>query len=170
LIRDHSHQFKLASKRFEEQIVTRQCAQAELSDSAMWLHAWACTLSAIDRDVRKGVRGAEFAQRWSAAMHFFDMAENEIKECFRRLALDDDGQMVRCAKFAMEFADTLPNSDYVIHEASPNSRGTGKPPARAGIRAFPGDNASPTGVRASARMSSDEESNMRAEARTPTDA
>jgi alkylation response protein AidB-like acyl-CoA dehydrogenase len=141
LIRDHSHHFKLASKRFAEQIVTRQCAQAEIADSAMWLHAWACTLSAIDRDVRKGVRGADFTRRFSAATHFFDIAENEIGDCFRRLLQDDDGQMVRAAKFAMEFADTLPNSDYVIHEASPNAHGTGKPPARTGIRQFPGDNA-----------------------------
>ena len=75
----------------------------------------------------------------------------------------------RCRQAPWRFCDTLPNSDYVIHEASPNARGMGKTPARTGIRQFPGDNATPVGVRASARMDLDDNvaTDMRAEAHTP---
>jgi acyl-CoA dehydrogenase family protein 9 len=141
LIRDHSHAFKLASKRFADQIVSRQCVQALLADSAMWLHAWACTLSKLDHDARVNSRDPDFERRWTAAHHFFDLAEMEIQRCFHDLKQDDDGHMIRSAKAAMQYAVTLPNSDYMIHEASPNAKGTGKAPARTGIRQFPGDNA-----------------------------
>src|SRR6185437_1957137 len=39
-IAEHSHQFKLASKHYGEQIISRQTVQARLADSAMWIHAW----------------------------------------------------------------------------------------------------------------------------------
>src|SRR5690606_5261440 len=44
VVRQHAHEFKLAAKREEEKIVTRQVVQARLADATMWLHAWACTL------------------------------------------------------------------------------------------------------------------------------
>ena len=46
-----------ASKRYEEAIVHRQCVQARLADNAMWLHAFACTLSKLDQDLRRGPEG-----------------------------------------------------------------------------------------------------------------
>ncbi|HEX3358935.1 MAG TPA: hypothetical protein VHS31_18295, partial [Tepidisphaeraceae bacterium] len=134
-IRDHSFHFKLASRRFAEKIVTRQCVQARLADSAMWLHAWACTLSKLDREIR-----ARKSQN-SAALHFMEMADQEIANCFYQLDRNTDNSMQHAAQSAMQHCDKLPNSDYVIHEASPNAKGTGKPPARTGIRQFPGDNA-----------------------------
>src|SRR5438552_7592202 len=39
MVREHSHQFKLAGRHYGEQIVSRQLVQARLADSAMWLHA-----------------------------------------------------------------------------------------------------------------------------------
>jgi hypothetical protein len=72
-----------------------------------------------------------------------DMAEHEIQRCFRELTDNTDVTMQSASRDAMKYCDTLPNSDYVIHEASPNAPGTGKPPARAGIKQFPGDNAAP---------------------------
>jgi hypothetical protein len=155
LIRDHSHQFKLASKQFEQEIVKRQCVQARLADSAMWLHAWACTLSKLDCELRRGVHDAKFQSDYDAAIHFMRLAEQEILDCFRRHHTNSDASMIPAAKSAMVFCDTLPNSDYMIHEASPNAHGTGKPPARAGIRQFPGDNAQSAGERTSARVVSD---------------
>jgi acyl-CoA dehydrogenase family member 9 len=134
-IRDHNFHFKLASKRYKEKIITRQCVQARISDSAMWLHAWACCLSKLDRDVRHGQPVS------AAAVHFMDMADHEIEDCFRQITENTDDTMHPAAQAAMEYCNTLPNSDYVIHEASPNAKGTGKPPARTGIRQFPGDNA-----------------------------
>ena len=62
-------------------------------------------------------------------------------DCFRRLDDNTDTSMISAAKSALAYSETLPNSEYVIPEASPNARGTGKPPARTGIRQFPGDNA-----------------------------
>ena len=82
-IRDHSHQFKLASKRFADQIVSRQCIQARLSDSAMWLHAWACTFSKLDRDVRNLDYDMRISRDHDAAVHFMEIAEQEIRRCFR---------------------------------------------------------------------------------------
>jgi acyl-CoA dehydrogenase family member 9 len=49
--------------------------------------------------------------------------------------------MQTAARSAMQYCDTLPNSDYVIHEASPNAKGTGRALSQTGIRQFPGDNA-----------------------------
>ena len=77
-----------------------------------------------------------------------------------------DDTMALAARVPCSIADTLPNSDYVIHEASPNAQRHRQAAAQTGIRQFPGDNADPLGVRASARMSS--ETNMRAEVRTPS--
>jgi alkylation response protein AidB-like acyl-CoA dehydrogenase len=141
-IRDHSHEFKLASKNFANKIVTRECVQARLSDSAMWLHAWACTLSKLDRDLRRNVRDIAYQRAHDAAIHFMDLADQEIEDCFKRLHENTDDTMAAAAKSAMQYCDTLPNSDYVIHEASPNAKGTGKALAQTGIRQFPGDNAS----------------------------
>jgi alkylation response protein AidB-like acyl-CoA dehydrogenase len=140
-IRDHSHEFKLASKNFADKIVTRECVQARLSDSAMWLHAWACTLSKLDREVRAGVRDVAYRRARDAAIHFMNLADQEIEHCFRQLHDNSDESMSTAAKSAMQYCDTLPNSDYAIHEASPNATGTGKTPAQTGIRQFPGDNA-----------------------------
>jgi acyl-CoA dehydrogenase family member 9 len=143
-IADHSHHFKLASRRFAESIVTRQCVQAHLADSAMWLHAWACCLSKLDRDIRSSASDAEMERARSAAIHFMDLADHAIGDCLWRLNHNTDRTMHEAGSLAMRYVDTLPNHDYVIHEASPNARGTGKPPARAGIRQFPGDNAPAT--------------------------
>jgi acyl-CoA dehydrogenase family member 9 len=155
-----SHQFKLASMRCGEGIVARQCVQARLADAAMWVHGWACVLSKASRESRGGEESSSIREAASgevgkeglpireaasggrlAAEHFMRMAEEEIGECFRRLHQNTDASMHVAAKAAMKFVDTLPNSDYVIHEASPNAAGTGKVPARVGIRTFPGENA-----------------------------
>ena len=60
LIRDHSHDFKRASKRYGEKMISRQLLQARLADSAIWLHAFASTLSRLDRDTRAGKNGLGF--------------------------------------------------------------------------------------------------------------
>jgi acyl-CoA dehydrogenase family member 9 len=139
MVREHSHQFKLASKRHGEQIITRQAVQARLADSAMWLHAWACTLSKLDRDLRMNKSGAESDRDRAAAIYFMDMAEREIGDCFRRLAENDDDAMRAAAEAALKFSDTLPNGAYAIPEKSPIAAGTGRTPNRVAIKQFPGD-------------------------------
>src|SRR4051812_9172334 len=140
MVREHSHQFKLASKQYGEQIITRQCVQARLADSAMWLHAWACTLSKLDRDVRSGVSGPRADRDRAAATYFMDMAEREIHDCFRRLFENDDDSMRAAANAALKFSDTLPNNRFIIPEKSPIAAGTGRTPDRSAIKQFPGSN------------------------------
>jgi len=137
LVSDLSHQFKLASKRFGEKIVSKQATQARLADAAMWLHAWACTLSKLDRDIRSGGSGLQFNRDRSAATHFFDIAEHEIHRCFRELFNNVDESMTPAAEAAMKYAATLlPNEDYVIPEASPNAKGSGRKLSQDGIKQF----------------------------------
>jgi acyl-CoA dehydrogenase family member 9 len=143
LVAEFSHQFKLAGKEYEEQIITRQAVQARLADAAMWLHAWACTLSKLDRDVRtwNGHASADprAARDRAAAVYFMETAELEVRRCFHELFHNADESMLAAAKAALAFSETLPNDKYAIHEASPNAKGTGRPPRRDGIKQFPGD-------------------------------
>jgi hypothetical protein len=144
LVRDHAHQFKVASQHYAEQIITRQLVQARLADSAMWLHAWACVLSKLDRAVRahesasNGAPAAQFERDRSAAIYFMDMAAAEIDACFRGLLHNHDQSAVRAAEAALKYSDELPNDRYIIPEASPVARGTGRKPSRDGIKQFPG--------------------------------
>jgi len=138
-VREHSHQFKVASKHYGEQIVSRQCVQARLADSAMWLHAWACTLSKLDHEIRTGQSGPRFERDKAAAMYFFEMAAAEIHRCHHELLNNQDDTMRAAAEKALRYSEQLPNDQFVIPEASPNARGTGKKPAADGIKQFPGE-------------------------------
>src|SRR5262245_37862309 len=126
-IRDFSHQFKLASKHYGEKIIARQAVQARLADAAMWLHAWACSLSKLNQNP---------TQDRAAAMHLFDIAEHETRKCFAELFDHADDTLSDAAKEAMAFVATLPNSDYSIPEASPNAAGTGRARPKTGIKQF----------------------------------
>jgi hypothetical protein len=141
VVAEFSHQFKLAGKEYEEKIITRQAVQARLSDAAMWLHAWACTLSKLDRDVRSwGGRPQNARQEGdkAAARYFMAVAETEIRRCFRDLFENDDDAMLTAAKAALAYSDELPNAKYAIPESSPNARGTGRELKQDGIKQFPG--------------------------------
>lgn len=142
LVREHSHQFKLASKHYGEQIVSKQCVQARLADSAMWLHAWACTLSRLDHDLRNGRSGSAFDRDHAAAMYFFEMAAAEIERCHHDLFENTDDSMRAAAEAALKHSQTLPNSEYSIPEASPNAKGTGRRLKQEAIKQFPGDRSS----------------------------
>jgi alkylation response protein AidB-like acyl-CoA dehydrogenase len=144
LVRDHSHYFKRASKHYGEQIVGRQLVQARIADSAMWLHAWACVLSKLDRDLRAGLTGERFERDQAAAAYFMDMAESAIQRCFHELFDNDDESMRAAAQAAMRYNDTLPNDQFVIPESSPIAAGTGRRPKQDGIKQFPGDAPSAT--------------------------
>jgi alkylation response protein AidB-like acyl-CoA dehydrogenase len=141
LIRDHSHAFKLASKKFADAIVSRQAVQARLSDSAMWIHAFCCTLSKLQLDLRTVPNGALREQHLSAAMHLFDLAEQQVRLSLAELWQNTDASMLPAAKATYAWADLLPNADYKIHEASPNARGTGARPPKDFIKQFPGGSA-----------------------------
>jgi alkylation response protein AidB-like acyl-CoA dehydrogenase len=143
-VREHSHQFKVASRHYGEQIITRQQVQARLADSAMWLHAWACALSKFDQELRRhdgsgnGSPGTEFDRNQSAAQFFFDMAEREIKHCFAGLFDNDDAAAMKAADAALSYSAKQPNERFIVPEASPNAKGTGRSPRQEGIKQFPG--------------------------------
>jgi len=149
LVRDHSHVFKQASKKHEEAIIDRQTVQARIGDAAMWLHAMACTLSKLDQQIRSGEDGPEFERDRAAAEHFLDLAELEIRACFRGLDENADDSMRVATRAAIAVNDSRPNSDYVIHERSPVAAGEGRAVQQDHVRQFPGDG-SRGGVQANA--------------------
>jgi alkylation response protein AidB-like acyl-CoA dehydrogenase len=138
-VAEHSHQFKLASKHYGEQIISRQAVQARLSDSAMWLHAWACALSRLDHDYRAGAGGMKFERDKAAALHFMRMAESEIRRSHHDVFKNDDDSMKAAAQAALAYSATLANENFAIPESSPVAKGTGRRPPVDGVKQFPGD-------------------------------
>lgn len=152
MVREFSHQYKQACYRYQEALITRQAVQARLADCAIMLHAWACTLSKLDHDLRlaNGHAGPhaeqdlELERDRTAALHFFDLAENSIHHNFRELYENTDDTMLTAAAAAIRHNDTLPNSDFAIPERSPVAAGTGRTLKQDGIKQFPGDRHAPT--------------------------
>ncbi|MDP7397233.1 MAG: acyl-CoA dehydrogenase family protein [Lentisphaeria bacterium] len=136
LVREHSHQFKLAGKKYREAIVRRQAVQARVADTAMWLHAMACVLSRLDRQLRSGATGVEAARDQAAARHFLELAELEIVRLFKEHQANADDSMQAAADAAIAYNDTLPNSDFIIPEHSPTAAGSGRCPDQSGIPQF----------------------------------
>jgi acyl-CoA dehydrogenase family member 9 len=139
LARDHSHVFKMASKKHEEAIIDRQTVQARIGDQAMWLHAMACVISRLDMQIRSGQDGVEFDRDRAAAEHFLDLAELEIRKCFRALDENADDSMRKAAAAAIAFSDSQPNERFYIHEASPVAAGEGQERDHEAVKQFPGD-------------------------------
>ncbi|HCT44292.1 MAG: acyl-CoA dehydrogenase [Phycisphaerae bacterium] len=138
LITELTYQFKVISKKKDAAIVTAQATQARLADVAMYLHAWSCTLSRLDCDMRNGESGTEFERNKASAIHFFDLAELAIHQSFRELHENADDTMLKAADLALAHSSSLPNSDYYIPESSPTAKGTGKEHDQDHIVQFPG--------------------------------
>jgi acyl-CoA dehydrogenase family protein 9 len=143
MIREHSHQLKQAGKRYEEKLFSRQAVQARIADNGIYLHAWACTLSKLDHDVRahagNGDGDLEFQRDKAAAIHFFDLCEMWINQSIRELYVNADDSMLVAAAAALKHNDSLPNAEFVVPEKSPVAAGTGKKNKQDGIKQFPGD-------------------------------
>ncbi len=155
LTREHGHQFKLASKRFDSAIMARQAVQARLADSAMFLHGWACTLSKLDRDLKahggNGAGDLEFQRDKLAAIHFFDLAELEVRAALRGIYENADESMLKAADAVMKYSESQPAEEFYIPEKSQTPlRGKGKKQRQDGIKQFPGpgDFVKPEGVKA----------------------
>jgi len=139
LARELSFQFKQASQMHEEKILERQCVQARIGDAAMYVHAFACTLSRLDQQIRAGVNGPEGERDRAAAMHFFDLAEQQIEQRFGELYRNPDESMREAAAAALEHNQTLPPELFILPERTPTDlRGKGRPPVQAGVKQFPG--------------------------------
>jgi len=136
LVRDHAHFFKMASKWYKEEIVTRQAVQARLGDSATYLFALAASLSRIDRSIADGE--SDLDEKRAFFNHAFDLLENRILERFRELRVNADGTLFQAAEAGRKRADALSNSDFYIHESSPTDKGTGKRVRTDIVKQFPG--------------------------------
>jgi alkylation response protein AidB-like acyl-CoA dehydrogenase len=138
LISELTYQFKIISKKKDAAIVTAQATQARLADAAMYIHAWNCTLSRLDMDIRNGESGTEFERNKAAAIHFFDVAELAIHQAFRELHENADDTMLSAAKAAFAHSSTLDNKLFAIPESSPSDKGTGRNLPKEHIKQFPG--------------------------------
>ncbi len=138
LISELTYQFKIISKKKDAAIVTAQATQARLADAAMYIHAWNCTLSRLDMDIRNGESGTEFERNKLSAIHFFDVAELAIHAAFRELHENADDTMLSAAKAALAHSSTLDNKLFAIPESSPSDKGTGRELKQDHIKQFPG--------------------------------
>ena len=136
-VRTHTREFKLASKRMEEKIVTAQVTQARLSDSAVQMFAWACVLSKLDQMIANGAAGAEWEHAKAAGIHFMDLAHERITRNVRELARNSDGSMLRAAAAAYQWMDAKPDAHYYVHESSPTHAGRGRTVSEAFVKQFP---------------------------------
>ncbi len=144
LVREHSYQFKVMSKKYDVKMLERQSVQARMADVATLLHAWACTLSRLDADLRahggNGAGDMEFQRDKAAALYFMDLAEVEIMARFRDLYENADASMLKAADIALRYNDSLPPGQFIIPERTPtDQRGKGRLPKQEGIKQFPGE-------------------------------
>lgn len=139
MTQQHSHYFKLASKWHKEEIISRQAQQARIADNAVYIFALSASLSKMDHQLRSGEHGPKFNRDRTAFEHLFDLFEERFDHNLRLLRDNSDDSMLRAAEAARRWNDTLPNSDYYIHRASPVAAGEGKPPKHDYIQQFPGD-------------------------------
>ncbi|MBL8764577.1 MAG: acyl-CoA dehydrogenase family protein [Phycisphaerae bacterium] len=142
LVREHTYQFKVMSKRYDVKMLERQAVQARLADSAIMLHAALCTLSKLDSDLRAHSGNGtdlEFDRDKAAAIHFLDLAELAVRRSFLDLYEHADASMLAAASAALTHSAALPNAVFVIPEKSPNAKGTGRVNRQDGIKQFPGE-------------------------------
>lgn len=139
LVQQHSHAFKRTSKQEKENIVTRQAQQARIADNAIYLFALSCALARMDHQLRAGAYGVAFERDRTAFAHLFDLLEERFWINVGQLKHNTDDSMREAADAARRHNDTLPNSNFFIHEASPVAAGTGKAPDLAHIKTFPAD-------------------------------
>ncbi len=136
-VQTHTREFKLASKRLEEKIVTAQAIQARFAENATLMFAWSCVLSKLDQQLAKNASGPKWERDKLAGLHFMHLAHETIEKNVRALTRNSDDSMKRAAEAAYAWVDALPNEEFYIHEASPNAEGTGHPTQEAYIKQFP---------------------------------
>lgn len=140
LIQKHAHMFKMASKWHENDIVTHQATQARLANSGIYLFAMSASLSKMDRLLRTAQDHPEFEKDQALFAHAFDLLELRIEAELHAIRANADHTMRTAAAKVRSFVDTLPDSDYYIHEASPIAAGKGKPVQTDHIQQFPSEN------------------------------
>jgi len=82
--------------------------------------------------------GSATEREKAAAIHFIDLAEHEIGHAFRELHDKPDDTMLAAASATLTWAQTLPDSDYIVPEKSP-AISAARAEAKAGVdQAVPG--------------------------------
>jgi hypothetical protein len=119
-------------------LITRQMIQARLSIAAVWIHAMMCSLSKMDRSIRRGMAGAALEEEMKVVEHVSALAAEEIDLALRGLRINTDETMRAAARVAIKQIDELPSADYVIPEKTPDESayGTGKKPDQTHIPQF----------------------------------
>ncbi|MGB3543128.1 MAG: acyl-CoA dehydrogenase family protein [Rubrivirga sp.] len=136
-VQTHTREFKLASRRLEEKIVTAQVTQARLADNAVLMFAWSAVLSKLDQQLAEGATGEKWERDKLAGLHFMHIAHERIVANVKALTVNSDDSMRRAAQAALDWVETLPNEDFYIQEASPIAADTGHPVQEAYIKQFP---------------------------------
>ena len=138
LVREFSHQVKMMLKTHREEMITKQMIQYRLSWCVLWLYAMACSVARIDKSIRDGVNGEQLEQDMRTVTHICDIAEHEFRASMRGLRQNTDRTMLRCAEAALSRLDSMPNSDYVIPERTPDesAAGTGRVPDQTHVPQF----------------------------------
>ncbi len=139
LVQKHAHSFKMVGKWEREKIVTRQVQQGRLADNVVMLFALSSALSKMDAQLRAGEHGVAFERDRAAFEHLFDLFEQDMLHNMGQMRHHTDASMQRASAAARRHNDTLPNGDYIIHEASPIAQGLGKPVVTEHIKQFPGE-------------------------------
>jgi hypothetical protein len=98
----------------------------------------ACSLSKLDRSIRSGFNGQELEREMAIVKHVCALGGAEIDEALRGLRHHHDESMVKAAKASLDHIATLPNSDYVLPDRTPDmsARGTGRKPDQTHIPQF----------------------------------
>jgi hypothetical protein len=137
-VREFSHQVKMMFKTHEERLITAQMIQYRLSNSVVWIHAMACSLSKLDQSIREGLDGAALEHDLALVQQVFALGGEEIDTCLRGLRTNNDQTMLAASAVALARIDSLPNSDYVLPEKTPDlkARGTGRAPDQTNIQQF----------------------------------
>lgn len=139
LVQKHSHYFKMVSKWEREDIVSRQVQQARVADNAVYLFVLASALSYADHQKRTSAHGTVGDRDATALAYLFDLLDRKMHNNIGEMKDNADDNMRRAAAAARRHNDTLPNSDFYIHEASPIAKGTGSSIQTEHIQQFPGD-------------------------------
>lgn len=135
----HSHFFKMASKWEREAIVTRQAQQARVADNAILLYALTCALSKMDHQMRTRQYGPAYERDRAAFEHLFDLFQIKFLDNLRLLRKNGDKSAEKAADTAYAYVDTLPDTDFYVHESSPSKAGAGRAVRADHILQFPGE-------------------------------
>lgn len=141
-VREHAHQYKLASRDHREDIITHQATQARLADNAILLFALSACLSRADLLLRRGATGTAAERDLAAFEHVFDLFTLRFDDNVLALRRNADPSMRKAAAAVRRHVATLPAADFYVHEGSPVAGGQGRPVPTDGIPQFPGDTAS----------------------------